>query len=116
MRLTEFQRVTIKAAVFNVIDTDSRIWLLGSCADDTKRDGDIDLLIETENVLPNCVGALCRMEGRLVTELWVTVNRHPSQGRTPPRGIDTIRQLMKPPEASSRPIGFTTDIRNKKIS
>lgn len=69
MRLTEFQRATIKAAVFNVIDTDSRIWLFGSRADDTKRGGDIDLLIETENVLPNRVAALCRLEGRLVTGL-----------------------------------------------
>lgn len=69
MRLTEFQRATIKAAVFNVIDTDSRIWLFGSRVDDTKRGGDIDLLIETENVLPNRVAALCRLEGRLVTGL-----------------------------------------------
>jgi|ERR1019366_569485 ORF6N domain len=30
--------------------------------------------------------------------------------------INTIRQLMKTPEVSSRPIGFTADIRNKKTS
>lgn len=30
--------------------------------------------------------------------------------------INTIRQLMKTPEVSSRPIGFTADIRNKKAS
>ncbi|MBK6636171.1 MAG: nucleotidyltransferase domain-containing protein [Rhodocyclaceae bacterium] len=69
MRLTEFQGATIKAAVSNVIDTNSRIWLFGSRADDTKRGGDIDLLIETENVLPNRVAALCRLEGRLVMVL-----------------------------------------------
>ena len=69
MRLTEFQRATIKAAVFNVINTDSRIWLFGSRVDDTKRGGDIDLLIETESILPNRVAALCRLEGKLVTGL-----------------------------------------------
>ena len=46
MRLTEFQRQTIKAAVFNVIDTDSRIWLFGSRADDSRRGGDIDIYFE----------------------------------------------------------------------
>jgi predicted nucleotidyltransferase len=69
MRLTEFQRATIKAAVFNLIDPDSRIWLFGSRADDSKRGGDIDLLIETQSALPNRVAALCRLEGRLVTRL-----------------------------------------------
>lgn len=69
MRLTEFQRTTIKEAVFNVVAADSRIWLFGSRTDDIKRGGDIDLLIETENVLPSRVTALCRLEGRLVMGL-----------------------------------------------
>jgi hypothetical protein len=30
--------------------------------------------------------------------------------------INTIWQLMKTPEVSSHPIGFTADIRNKKAS
>ena len=69
MRLTESQRAAIKAAVFNTIDTESRIWLFGSRVDDTARGGDIDLMIETEKTLLNRVSALCRLEGSLVMKL-----------------------------------------------
>jgi len=69
MRLTESQRAAIKAAVFNTIDTESRIWLFGSRVDDTARGGDIDLMIGTEKTLPNRVSALCRLEGSLVMKL-----------------------------------------------
>lgn len=69
MRLTESQRAIIKASVASVINTNSRIWLFGSRTDDTKRGGDIDLLIETDTTLPNRVVALCRLEGSLVMKL-----------------------------------------------
>ena len=69
MRLTESQRAIIKASVANVISPNSQIWLFGSRADDTKRGGDIDLLIETDTILSNRVAALCRLEGRLVMTL-----------------------------------------------
>ena len=69
MRLTETQRAAIKASVSSVIDTDSRVWLFGSRADDSKLGGDIDLLIETDKTLPNRVTALCRLEGSLVMKL-----------------------------------------------
>jgi predicted nucleotidyltransferase len=69
MRLTETQRAAIKASVSNVIDADSRVWLFGSRTDDAKLGGDIDLLIETDKILPNRVTALCRLEGSLVIKL-----------------------------------------------
>ena len=69
MRLTENQRQTIKSAVTRVIGEGSRIWLFGSRVDDSKRGGDIDLLIETETVVPSRVGALCQFEGALVVQL-----------------------------------------------
>jgi predicted nucleotidyltransferase len=58
MRLTENQRESIKSVVISVIGKESRIWLFGSRVDDSKRGGDIDLLVETETVVPGRVGAL----------------------------------------------------------
>lgn len=69
MRLTETQRTAIKKSVANLIGADSRVWLFGSRADDTKRGGDIDLLVETDQVLPSRVAALCCLEGRLLKTL-----------------------------------------------
>ena len=86
MRLTETQRAAIKASVSNVIDTDSRVWLFGSRADDSKLGGDIDLLIETDKTLPNRVTALCRLEGSLVMKLG-------------DRKIDIILKDARTPEA-----------------
>ena len=69
MRLTENQRAVIKAAVARTIGPDSKVWLFGSRVDDTKRGGDIDLLIETDRILVSRVDALCRLEGALVMGL-----------------------------------------------
>ena len=48
MRLTPEQVNIIKRAVADTFGNKARIWLFGSRADDHKRGGDIDLLIETE--------------------------------------------------------------------
>lgn len=69
MRLTENQRQSIKSAVTSVVGEGTRIWLFGSRVDDSKRGGDIDLLIETETVVPSRVGALCQIEGALAVRL-----------------------------------------------
>lgn len=69
MRLTEAQRQSIKSAVTSVIGEGSRVWLFGSRVDDAKRGGDIDLLIETDSVVPSRTNALCRIEGALVVRL-----------------------------------------------
>lgn len=69
MRLTEAQRQSIKSAVTSIIGEESRVWLFGSRADDTKRGGDIDLLIETDRVVSSRIGALCRIEGALAVRL-----------------------------------------------
>ncbi len=69
MRLTEAQRQSIKSAVTSVIGTQNRVWLFGSRVDDTKRGGDIDLLIEAEGLVLNRVSALCRIEAALVLRL-----------------------------------------------
>ena len=69
MRLTENQRQSIKSAVTSVIGEASRIWLFGSRVDDSKRGGDIDLLIETQTAVSNRARSLCELEGALVARL-----------------------------------------------
>ncbi len=69
MRLTENQRESIKSVVRSVVGEESRIWLFGSRVDDSKRGGDIDLLIETETVVSNRATVLCQLEGALVVQL-----------------------------------------------
>ena len=69
MRLSSQEAETIKSAVTSIIGPGSRVWLFGSRVDDEARGGDIDLLIETDVVIPNRVEALCRLEGRLVMTL-----------------------------------------------
>jgi len=46
MRLTHTQQAAIRASVNRVIGAKSRIWLFGSRVNDSKRGGDIDLLID----------------------------------------------------------------------
>lgn len=47
MRLNDFELTAIRAAVKN-FDPDARLYLFGSRVDDSKRGGDIDLLIMSD--------------------------------------------------------------------
>ncbi len=69
MRLTETQRHSIKSVITNIVGEGSRVWLFGSRVDDVQRGGDIDLLIETDQVVSSRTKALCRIEGALAMEL-----------------------------------------------
>jgi predicted nucleotidyltransferase len=46
MRLKPAERAAIRAAVTESFGQDADVWLFGSRVDDTKRGGDIDLLIK----------------------------------------------------------------------
>lgn len=51
MRLTEHQRKQILRAVHEVLGESAVVRLFGSRVDDAKRGGDIDLLVETPQVM-----------------------------------------------------------------
>ncbi|CAK0752075.1 DNA polymerase III subunit beta [Gammaproteobacteria bacterium] len=69
MRLTPEQAQKIRDAIHRVLETPHRIWLFGSRADDGQRGGDIDLLVETEALLPNRAEAICHIYGSLIMAL-----------------------------------------------
>ena len=69
MRLTPHQADAIKRTAQRVLGTPARIWLFGSRSDDRRRGGDIDLLIETDAVIPNRAEAICSLYGALVMAL-----------------------------------------------
>ena len=59
MRLTDQQRSMIRTTVTEIFGAAANVWLFGSRVDDNKRGGDIDLLIETDQV---DVDAIARSE------------------------------------------------------
>jgi predicted nucleotidyltransferase len=54
MRLTPYQQDAIRTSVHNFVP-DGRVYLYGSRADDTKRGGDIDLLVLTPTPIERSV-------------------------------------------------------------
>jgi predicted nucleotidyltransferase len=69
MRLLPDQVQSIKDAVTRHVGPSSRVWLFGSRVNDALRGGDIDLLVETDEIVPNRVKTLCKIEGALVMAL-----------------------------------------------
>jgi predicted nucleotidyltransferase len=66
MRLTAQQQATVRATVAETFGSDAQVRLFGSRVDDTKRGGDIDLLISTTQ---SDVATLMRAEIALLTKL-----------------------------------------------
>jgi len=69
MRLTSSQVQTIKTTVTRVFGFPYRLWLFGSRVDEQKRGGDIDLFIETDEIIPNRAETICRVYGALIMAL-----------------------------------------------
>lgn len=69
MRITPSQIGKVRATVNRILGEPHQIWLFGSRADDKKRGGDLDLMIETEAVVPNRAAVLCRLYGALIMAL-----------------------------------------------
>jgi len=66
MRLNTQQQAAIRATVAETFGAGAAVWVFGSRADDSKRGGDIDLLIQTNLV---DINALMRAEISLLTKL-----------------------------------------------
>jgi len=67
VRLTQPQVKAIKSATAEIFGPDTRVWLFGSRADDSRRGGDVDLLVETDQALDD--------PGRLAARLSARVSR-----------------------------------------
>jgi predicted nucleotidyltransferase len=66
MRLTAQQQATVRDTVAETFGSDSQVRLFGSRVDDTKRGGDIDLLVSTTQ---SDLSTLMRAEIALLTKL-----------------------------------------------
>jgi len=66
MRLSEWQRKFICETVIQIFGETAKVWLFGSRANDLKRGGDIDLLIETDY---HDISKLVQAEIKLSTQL-----------------------------------------------
>jgi len=70
MRLTQEQQSAIRSASLEAFSPDVSVWLFGSRADDQKRGGDIDLLIQpgpgaTDQPFARKIDFLTRLEREL---------------------------------------------------
>ena len=89
MRLTDQQRAIIRATVAETFGAGAEVWLFGSRVDDSKRGGDIDLLIETDQV---DVDAITRAEIAFLTKIQMKLGEqkidvlldYPSRKMRPP--------------------------------
>lgn len=97
MRLTEYQAQAIKDAVESVIGIGARVWLFGSRVDDTRRGGDIDLLVEIDHLIPDRMARLCRLEATLIRKLG-------------DRKLDVLLKDSKTPPAPIHDIAVRTGI------
>jgi predicted nucleotidyltransferase len=69
MRLTERDRTAIRAAVAERFGVEARALLFGSRTDDTRRGGDIDLLVETPVAPTDPLAAAVQIEVDLMRAL-----------------------------------------------
>ncbi len=61
MRLQPDQAKVIKDTVSRLAGPVSRVWLFGSRVHDEKRGGDINLLVEIDDIVPNRIKTLCKI-------------------------------------------------------
>lgn len=65
MRLSDEQRLLIKQLTRETVGDDARVLLFGSRIDDTRRGGDIDLLVESPRPLADRFGLELQLGARL---------------------------------------------------
>src|SRR6056297_3511798 len=65
MRLTSEQIKTIKQATADIFGEEARVRLFGSRVDDEQRGGDVDLLVETDQMVENVAWLAARLSARV---------------------------------------------------
>ena len=65
VRLTPTQIQAIKTAAAEIFGNEAKVWLFGSRADDEKRGGDVDLLVETDRALNDSALRAARLSARV---------------------------------------------------
>ena len=78
MRISAAQRQSIVQETQKSFGEDARVWLFGSRADDSRRGGDVDLYVETNQSHPLMTELLCKLsiEDRLDLHVDLVVNDH----------------------------------------
>jgi len=61
MRLTQTEVKAIKIVIATILGDNIRIWLFGSRVDDTKRGGDIDLMVDVDKRVSLIDEVTCKM-------------------------------------------------------
>lgn len=89
MRLTDQQRTIIRSTVTETFGAGADVWLFGSRVDDNKRGGDIDLLIETDQVDIDAIARaeiffLTRIQAKLGEQKIDVLLDYPSRKTRPP--------------------------------
>ncbi len=69
IRLSPREIDVIRTTACRVIGDDARVRLFGSRAREDEKGGDIDLLVETNQALPNRVASACRLASELQIQL-----------------------------------------------
>ncbi|QOC23760.1 nucleotidyltransferase domain-containing protein [Wenzhouxiangella sp. AB-CW3] len=70
MRLNPKQIQTIKQATADIFGPDARVWLFGSRADDSRRGGDVDLMVETDKAPDNPALLAARLSARVSRSMY----------------------------------------------
>lgn len=96
MRLTEQQIDIIKTATEEVFGPDAQVWLFGSRVDDTRRGGDIDLMIETDamnrrDLLRKRIKLLARLKADLGDQR-IDLVVQPANDQPGPHVVEVARQ------------------------
>ena len=89
MRLTDQQRAIIRATVAETFGAGAEVWLFGSRVDDSKRGGDIDLLIETDQsdlnaIMRSEIAFLSKVQMKLGEQKIDVLLDYPSRKIRPP--------------------------------
>lgn len=65
MRLTAEQIAIIRRTVREVLGDDARVWLFGSRMNDDKRGGDVDIYVESDNIVEAPALVIARLSVRI---------------------------------------------------